>query len=136
MKYRMIEKRGDVNTKLYTVEELKNYFSPLDTDGTQLVSDDLLEDWKNIQNINDLEDYLAAEADGMEVAYAFEETPWYAVKYNDNDDLDYGSFDLDEAKEMAKNEGSSTIYIIDDDDSFCLGKYSYDSEHECWEEIR
>lgn len=73
MKYRMIEKRGDVNTKLYTVEELKNYFSPLDTDGTQLVSDDLFEDWKNIQSINDLEDYLAAEADGMEVAYTFEE---------------------------------------------------------------
>lgn len=73
MKYRMIEKRGDVNTKEYTVEELKNYFSPFDTDGTQLVSDDLLEDWKSIQNINDLESYLEAEAEGMEVAYTFEE---------------------------------------------------------------
>lgn len=73
MKYRMIEKRGDVNTQEYTVEELKNYFSPFDTDGTQLVSDDLLEDWTNIQNINDLEDYLEAEAEGMEVAYTFEE---------------------------------------------------------------
>lgn len=36
MKYRMIEKRGDINTKLYTVEELKNYFSPLDTGGDQI----------------------------------------------------------------------------------------------------
>lgn len=38
---------------------------------------------------------------------------WYAVIYNDDYDWDLGSFDLEEAKAIAKKWGATKIAVID-----------------------
>lgn len=40
---------------------------------------------------------------------------WYAVVRDSNDLWDYGSHDLEEAKEMLKSQGFGTIAVIDND---------------------
>lgn len=57
------------------------------------------------------------------------EAPWYAVlKDREDTDHGYGSFNLDEAKKMARNMDSQESYIaiIDDEDDFCLGEISHE----------
>lgn len=47
---------------------------------------------------------------------------WYAVlRDNEDNDWGYGSFDIEEAKRMARDMGEEAyIAVIDDDDKFCL----------------
>ena len=56
-----------------------------------------------------------------------EEPPvWYAVQHDPEDGWDYGSFDEDEARKMAKRTGAKLIAVIQ------IGKYS----PECIDEFR
>ena len=64
---------GNYWNRAYTLEELKEYFSPFDTDGELIVNDELFEQYKEINSIEDLEEYLSAEAAGMSLPYSFEE---------------------------------------------------------------
>lgn len=66
MKYNIIDKRDLAGTgrEVYTFEEAKNFFKP---DQEELP--EYFEKWKEITNLDELNDYLAWEADGMEVDY-------------------------------------------------------------------
>ena len=51
---------------------------------------------------------------------------WYAVQKESSDAWDYGSYDLDEAVKMLKEQGHGLIAIIDEEDSFCDGVIEYE----------
>lgn len=50
---------------------------------------------------------------------------WYAVQKTREDAWDYGSHDLEEAKQMLKEQGYGLIAVIDED-SFCLQEFRYE----------
>lgn len=62
---------------------------------------------------------------------------WYAVQKTREDAWDYGSHDLEEAKQMLKERGYGLIAVIDEDSSFCekeiefdeIGRYWLDSDY-------
>lgn len=73
MKYRIIDKyERNVHEELkeYTFEQLKDFFKP----GEDAANDfpELLEKWESIEDLFDLNEFLAFEADGMEVHYSIE----------------------------------------------------------------
>lgn len=71
MKYRIIDKyERNVELKEYTFEQLKDFFKP----GEDAANDfpELLEKWESIEDLFDLNEFLAFEADGMEVHYSIE----------------------------------------------------------------
>lgn len=47
---------------------------------------------------------------------------WYAVQNESQDAWDYGSYDLQEAKEMAKQAGAKLLAVIEnaETDPFCV----------------
>lgn len=73
MKYRIIDKyERNVHEELkeYTFEQLKDFFKP----GEEVVNDfpELLERWNAVEDLIDLNEFLAFEADGMEIRYRIE----------------------------------------------------------------
>ena len=66
-----VKENGTYWDEVYTLEELKMYFEPVDTDGELLVGDELLEQYEAISTIEDLEEFLRVQADGMAVPYKF-----------------------------------------------------------------
>lgn len=50
---------------------------------------------------------------------------WYAVQEDSTDGWNYGSYSLDEATEMLRDQGHGLIAVIDEEDSFCLKEYAY-----------
>ncbi len=71
MKYRIIDLyQRNVPEEEYTFEQVKDYFKPDD----ELAHDfpELLQKWEAIEDLFDLNDFLAFEADGMEVHYSVE----------------------------------------------------------------
>lgn len=70
-RYHLIDKRErDAHSELveYSLDDLKNYFEPEKTEFPEL-----WEAWTEVEDIDDLESYLAKEYDGIEVPYSFEE---------------------------------------------------------------
>ena len=70
-RYHLIDKRKrDAHSELveYSLDDLKNYFEPEKTEFPEL-----WEAWTEVEDIDDLESYLAKEYDGMEVPYNFKE---------------------------------------------------------------
>ena len=51
---------------------------------------------------------------------------WYAVQETSDDSWDKGSYNIDEAVAMLKEQGHGLIAAIDEDDAFCLDEYAYD----------
>ncbi len=52
---------------------------------------------------------------------------WYAVQETSEDAWDYGSHDLDEAKEMLKAQGHGLIAVIEEsDNSVCVEEIHYE----------
>ncbi len=73
MKYRIIDldqRDAHEEMKQYTFEQVKDYFKP----GDELAHDfpELLQKWEAIEDLFDLNDFLAFEAGGMEVHYSIE----------------------------------------------------------------
>lgn len=69
-KYYIIDKRernAEAEAKAYTFEELKNYFQPPED-----FSQELIEEWENIEDLDDLREFLEHEANGMAQPYEFE----------------------------------------------------------------
>lgn len=56
--------------KEYTFEQAKDFFKPSDESAAD--SPELLEKWESIEDLFDLNEFLAFEADGMEVRYRIE----------------------------------------------------------------
>ena len=48
---------------------------------------------------------------------------WYAVQMNSADPWDNGSFDLEEAKDIAHDLGATIIAVIDTDTDSCISEY-------------
>lgn len=73
MKYRIIDKyERNVREELkeYTFEQAKDFFKPSDESAAD--SPELLEKWESVEDLFDLNEFLAFEADGMEVRYRIE----------------------------------------------------------------
>lgn len=73
MKYRIIDKyERNVHEELkeYTFEQAKDFFKPSDESAAD--SPELLEKWESVEDLFDLNEFLAFEADGMEVRYRIE----------------------------------------------------------------
>ena len=52
---------------------------------------------------------------------------WYAVQAESTDAWDYGSHNLDEAKEMLKEHGHGLIAVIEEgEDSICIEEMKYE----------
>lgn len=51
---------------------------------------------------------------------------WYAVQKAREDAWDYGSHDLEEAKQMLKEQGYGLIAVIDEDSSFCEDEIEFE----------
>ena len=51
---------------------------------------------------------------------------WYAVQEQSSDGWDYGSYNIDEAVAMLKEQGHGLIAAIDEDNAFCMDEYTYD----------
>lgn len=73
MKYRIIDlDQRNVHEELkeYTFEQLKDFFKP----GEDAANDfpELLERWNAVEDLMDLNEFLAFEADGMEAHYSIE----------------------------------------------------------------
>ena len=67
--YHIIDSRNrDAQSELkhYTFEQLKDYFKPDE-------GEDDFEEWKGIEDLYDLEEYLKNQAEGTEQPYEFEE---------------------------------------------------------------
>lgn len=59
---------------------------------------------------------------------------WYAVRYNEDWDWDYGSHDLEEAKRLAIEHGYNEIASVNEQTNFCLGVWTYDGEYWTFEQ--
>lgn len=73
MKYRIIDKyERNVREELkeYTFEQAKDFFKPSDESAAD--SPELLEKWESVEDLFDLNEFLAFEAGGMEVRYRIE----------------------------------------------------------------
>lgn len=71
MKYRIIDLyQRNVPEEEYTFEQVKDYFKPDDELAHNFP--ELLQKWEAIEDLFDLNDFLAFEADGMEVHYSVE----------------------------------------------------------------
>ena len=52
---------------------------------------------------------------------------WYAVQETSADGWDYGSHDLDEAKEMLREQGHGLIAVIEEsENSVCVDEMAYE----------
>ena len=51
---------------------------------------------------------------------------WYAVQKTREDAWDNGTHDLDEAKEMLKEQGYGLIAVIDEESNFCEEEIEYE----------
>jgi hypothetical protein len=51
---------------------------------------------------------------------------WYAVQEQSSDGWDKGSYNINEAVAMLKEQGRGLIAAIDEEDAFCLDEYTYD----------
>lgn len=52
---------------------------------------------------------------------------WYAVQKDREDAWDYGSFDLEEAKGMLKEQGYGLIAVIDENSNYCEDEIAYEN---------
>lgn len=51
---------------------------------------------------------------------------WYAVQEDRTDAWDVGSYDLDEAKNMLKQQGRGLIAVINEDTNFCESEITFE----------
>lgn len=51
---------------------------------------------------------------------------WYAVQRTSEDDWGYGSFDMDEAKKLLREQGYGLIAVIDNINKVCLEEIPFD----------
>lgn len=51
---------------------------------------------------------------------------WYAIQKTSEDEWGYGSYDLDEAKEMLREQGYGQIAVIDESDAYCIEEIRYE----------
>lgn len=117
MKYNIIDKRDLAGTgrEVYTFEEVKNFFKP---DQEELP--EYFEKWQEITNLDELNDYLDWEADGMEVNYEVVE------HVQENVYIDFGNLevcDYDNGIDyVIESENGSGLYTVRNEDS---GEVSY-----------
>ena len=108
MKYMLIDHKETSDT-LYTLEQLKRYFGA-----------------EEPETVEELRDWLEAEAYGMEVPYEIIDMPWYAIMA-DTVDTDHGTGTFDYNLAIAelsryRENGYKDAYIaiVDDDDDFVI----------------
>lgn len=53
-------------------------------------------------------------------------TKWYAVQGSSSDAWDNGSYDIEEAKRMLREQGFGLIAVIDEDAAFCMEEIRYE----------
>lgn len=51
---------------------------------------------------------------------------WYAVQKDRDDAWDNGSYDLDTAREILKEQGYGLIAVIDEESNFCEKEIEYE----------
>ena len=54
------------------------------------------------------------------------EAKWYAVQRSSEDEWNNGSYDIEEAKEMLREQGCGLIAVIDENNSFCIEEIRYE----------
>lgn len=108
MRYYKVVDTGEI----WSEEEIRQNYEMFREESEYTGSFDSFEDY--------LEDQLARGRSGGL-------TPiWFAVTSDNYDAWDNGSLDLDEAKEMLREQGCGLIAVIDESDNFCLDEIRFE----------